>query len=137
MAGPERFEQQLTLTHESIAEFARLAGDGNPIHSDPELAARSRFGGIVASGTQVTSLMMGLSATHFAHEGGMLGLEFRFRFSRPVRPDVPLCMWWQVVGRSTKASLGGDLVLLVGKTEDDAGVTLVKGSGKVLVTPAG
>jgi acyl dehydratase len=33
-----------------IELFARISGDRNPIHFDADLAARSRFGGIIVQG---------------------------------------------------------------------------------------
>ena len=39
-----------TIGTEQIARYARASGDHNPIHLDPEFAATSQFGGIVAHG---------------------------------------------------------------------------------------
>jgi acyl dehydratase len=40
--------------------FARLSGDDNPIHTDPEFSARSRFGRPVAHGLLLCSVLRGL-----------------------------------------------------------------------------
>ena len=131
----ERFGRRITLSRASIRAFARMAGDGNPIHHDEELAAKTRLGGIVASGPQMSSLLMGLTATRFSCGAGMLGLDFRFRFRRPARPDQELHLWWEIVAIHPKESLRGELVLLAGQAVDEQGTPLVKAVGKVLVVP--
>lgn len=40
--------------------FARLSGDDNPIHVDPEFSARTRFGKTVAHGALLCSVLRGL-----------------------------------------------------------------------------
>lgn len=40
--------------------FARLSGDDNPIHVDPEFSAHSRFGRPVAHGLLLCSVLRGL-----------------------------------------------------------------------------
>lgn len=39
-----------TVTQDTIDAYAELSGDYNPLHVDPEAAAASEFGGIVAHG---------------------------------------------------------------------------------------
>jgi acyl dehydratase len=39
-----------TFTQAEFDAFARLSGDDNPIHVDPEFSARTRFGRTVAHG---------------------------------------------------------------------------------------
>ena len=40
--------------------FARLSGDDNPIHTDPEFSARTHFGRTVAHGLLLCSVLRGL-----------------------------------------------------------------------------
>jgi acyl dehydratase len=40
--------------------FARLSGDDNPIHVDPEFSARTRFGRTAAHGLLLCSVLRGL-----------------------------------------------------------------------------
>jgi len=135
----ERIESKVRLSASEVARFARLAGDANPIHHDPEHARRTRFGGIVVSGPQLSSLLMGMTATHFSRPGrdrrerAMLGLEFRFRFRRPVLADEEVALSWEVVAVRTKPSLGGELAFLAGRVRNGAGEDAVKAVGKVLV----
>jgi oxepin-CoA hydrolase/3-oxo-5,6-dehydrosuberyl-CoA semialdehyde dehydrogenase len=75
-----------TVTDEDVEEFAELSGDHFYAHTDPDAAARSLFGKIVAHGYFVLSATAGL----FVHpdEGPVMlnyGLE-NLRFVAPVAP---------------------------------------------------
>ena len=41
-------------------DFARLSGDNNPIHTDPDFSANTRFGRTVAHGLLLCSVLRGL-----------------------------------------------------------------------------
>jgi acyl dehydratase len=49
-----------TFTQSDFDAFARLSGDDNPIHVDPEFAARTRFGKTVAHGALLCSILRAL-----------------------------------------------------------------------------
>ena len=51
-----------TFTQEDFDRFARLSGDANPIHVDPQFAADSRFGRPVAHGMLLLTVLRGLVA---------------------------------------------------------------------------
>ena len=61
----ERFFEVVTLTPRSVAEFASVAGDTNPVHRDPEFAAATRYARPIASGTHTTALLLGLTASYY------------------------------------------------------------------------
>jgi 3-hydroxybutyryl-CoA dehydratase len=132
----ETFEREVHFDRQSIADFARLAGDANPVHHDEEYAASTRFGGLIASGAHTTSLLMSLTATHFSQGGAMLGLDFKFRFTRPVREGDVITLWWQVVALRPAAAFGGEIVLLAGRARRSDGTVAVKAAGKVLLCAA-
>jgi 3-hydroxybutyryl-CoA dehydratase len=57
----ERFETEgRTIGEADIMGFAQLTGDTHPQHTDPEWAARSRFGERIAHGLLVLSYAAGL-----------------------------------------------------------------------------
>lgn len=124
---------------DEVSQFARLAGDENPIHHDLQAANDASFERQVVSGPQLSSLLMGMTATHFSKPGAkrngrsMLGLDFRFRFHKAVLADEELKFHWQVVSVRPKPSMGGDLVFLAGRINNSAGQAAVKAVGKVLV----
>ena len=130
----ERITGQVCLSRKEIATFARLCGDLNPLHHDEDYARQTRFGGIIACGPQITSLMMGLTATYFSQGKAMLGLEFTFRFRKAVKAGETIALAWEVVAAEPKASLQGVLVTLEGKASNPQGQIVLTGVGKVLVT---
>jgi len=130
----QRFFSTITLTPESVSDFARAAGDLNPLHHDARHAARTRYGRPIASGTQTTAHLMALTATHFSRYGSMVGLEFWFRFRKPVFADETINLEWLIVAVRENARLGGDVVELRGRIRNAAGETAVGAKGRVLVT---
>lgn len=132
----ERFSAAVTLTPESVASFARDVGDDNPVHRDPEHAATTRFGRLIASGPHTTALLLALTAKHFSKRGAMLGLEFWQRFKRPVFADETIKLEWLVIRVTPSASLKGDIVELRGRIKGADGRTAVGAKGRVVVTDA-
>lgn len=130
----ERFSSTMTLTPTAASAFAHIAGDRNPLHHDAGYAAQTRFGRPIASGTQTTAHLMALTATHFSQRAAMVGLEFWFRFRRPVFADETISLEWLVVAVNQHARLGGDVVELRGRVRNSAGETAVGAKGRVLLT---
>src|SRR5262245_44105010 len=130
----DRFSREVTLTPESVAEYARAAGDNNPVHFDAAFAASTRYRRIIASGTQTTALLLGLTAAHFSKNTSMVGLEYWVRFRRPVFADEVIRLEWLVVKVTLNARLGGSIVDLRGRIRGEDGHTAVGAKGRVLVT---
>jgi acyl dehydratase len=131
----ERFAATVALTPASASAFAHAAGDENPLHHDAAYAARTRYRRPLASGTQTTAQLMALTATHFSHRGDMVGLEFWFRFRRPVFADETISLEWLVVSVKENARLNGDIIDLRGRVRNATGETAVGAKGRVLVCP--
>ena len=131
----ERFERSLSLSAEDIRAFATLVGDTNPLHHDEELAQRSRFGALIASGTQTSALMGAATAALVTERAPSLGLEVSFRFQRAVKVGEPLRIIWEVAGVEFKPKLGGYVVALDGRMTDTEGRICVAGQVKTLVLP--
>lgn len=75
------------LTESEIMEYARVY-DPQPFHIDPDAAAKSIYGGIIASGLQTCALSFALvlKADVFNESSmGSPGMD-RIRWLRPVRP---------------------------------------------------
>ena len=62
-----------------------MTGDRNPLHFDPELAARSRFGGIVVLGGVTSGLLNALVAQDLPGPGSVF-LHTDWNYLAPVRP---------------------------------------------------
>jgi len=130
----ERFSHKITLTPPAVRQYALAAGDTNPVHHDPEFAAASRYGRLIASGTHTTALLLGLTASYFSTRGSMVGLEFWVRFRRPVFADETIQLDWLVVKVTPHDKLGGDVVDLRGRIRGQDGKTALGAKGRVLVT---
>jgi acyl dehydratase len=117
-----------------VAAFANAAGDDNPIHHDPGLAATTRFGRLTASGPHTTALLLALTAAHFSRKGAMLGLEFWVRFRRPIFADETIVLEWMVIKVTPNEKLRGEIVELRGRIKGQDGKTSVGAKGRVLVT---
>jgi 3-hydroxybutyryl-CoA dehydratase len=130
----ERFSSTIVLTPATVSAFARAAGDDNPLHHDPDHAAGTRYGRLVASGPQTTAHLMALTASHFSQRGAMVGLEFWFRFRRPVFANETIRLEWLVVSVRPNSRLGGDVIELRGRIRNEAGETAVGAKGRVLVS---
>ncbi len=126
----ERFSETMQLTPEGVSAFARAAGDTNPLHHDPAVAARTRYGRLIASGTQTIAHLMALGARHFSARGDMVGLDFSFRFKKPIYADETI----EIVIRVEKAPhLKGDVIEMRGRIRNQAGETALGAKGRVLV----
>ena len=130
----ERFSSQVTLTPAMVGAYARAAGDDNPVHHDPEFAASTRYGRLIASGTHTTALLLGLTASHFSKKGAMVGLEFWVRFRRPVYADETIRLEWLVVKVTPNDKLKGEIVELRGRIKAQDGQTALGAKGRVSVT---
>ncbi len=75
-----------TVTEEEIIVFARQF-DPQPFHVDQEAAAKSMFGGIIASGWHTCSMIMRLMVDGFLKESTSLGSPGvdEVRWIKPVR----------------------------------------------------
>jgi acyl dehydratase len=130
----DRFSRVVTLTPDKVAECAREAGDSNPVHFDAEFASHTRYGRVIASGTQTTALLLGLTADHFSKETSMVGLEYWVRFRRPVFADETVRLEWLIIKITPNLRLGGHIIDLRGRICGQDGQSAVVAKGRVLVT---
>jgi acyl dehydratase len=128
-------ETSIAFTTDSVRAFAKLTNDTNPLHHDSELAARTRFGGLIASGTQTTGLLLGSLAKHIPFGNASLGLGCSFRLRTAVPADASLIARWSVRSILPKQSLSGALVELDGGLVDEKGTVFVDASATIAVMP--
>jgi len=65
--------------------FTEISGDRNPIHYDAELAAATRFGGIVVQGGVISAILNAVVAEELPGPGTVF-LQVSWSFTAPVRP---------------------------------------------------
>ena len=134
----ETFTQRARFGDAGIRAFATSVDDHNPLHHDVAVARAAGYRGLIASGTQLGSVFMAMTATHFAKPAGDgrprlgLGLGFEIRFRGPVYADEDIDLRWTVTGVEWKASLAGWLTRLEGDARA-AERLLLEGTGTLLV----
>ncbi|HKS89924.1 MAG TPA: MaoC family dehydratase [Stellaceae bacterium] len=83
----------IEVSEAEIIEFASRY-DPQAMHTDPEAAARGRFGGLIASGWHTGAMMMRLFADNFLSPASSIaspGLD-ELRWLKPVRPGDMLSL---------------------------------------------
>jgi acyl dehydratase len=108
----DTFQKTVTLDAAAIKQFAIAAGDHNPLHHNETLAAQSRFGGLIASGTHSSALILGVIASYLSERWPSLGLGFSVRLKKAVRAGETLTVSGRVVSITPKPSLKGDLAVI-------------------------
>jgi acyl dehydratase len=73
------------VTERDIELFTELTGDRNPLHYDEEVAARSRFGGLIVQGGVTSGLLNAVVAEDLPGPGSVF-LHVDWSFKAPVRP---------------------------------------------------
>lgn len=94
-----------TVSETEIVEFAEQF-DPLPIHTDPDAAAESRYGGLIASGYHTLSLTVRLLVDEIRSERaviGGLGID-DVRWHTPVRPGDTITASNEVVGTRVSES---------------------------------
>jgi len=83
----------LTVTEDEIIRFAEQF-DPQAFHLDPDVARKSVFGGIIASGWHTAALAMRLLVDHFISHAAALGSpgSDELRWLKPVRPGDTLSL---------------------------------------------
>lgn len=120
-----------TITGGEVALFAALSGDLNPLHVDEAFAAKTRFGGRIASGQHTIAVMIGTLGTHF--QGRAVGLNMSFRLIKGVRVGETLAIRWSVEDRTEKSSLDGVVVTLTGQASNRHGEAVASGEVQLLL----
>lgn len=89
----------ITLTEDEVIAFARQF-DPQPFHLDHDAAARSVFGGLVASGWHTAAITMRLLVDHALfgeNDAPGLGVD-KLRWLKPVKPGDTLKVEIEVIG---------------------------------------
>ncbi|MGA3209574.1 MAG: MaoC family dehydratase [Syntrophales bacterium] len=85
------------ISDDDIKAFARISGDHNPEHMNEEYAKGTIFGGRIAHGMLVTSLISAVLGTSLPGPGAIY-LSQQLRFLAPVRPGDEVTARAKVTG---------------------------------------
>lgn len=78
-------ERARTVTADDVRRYAEVTGDFNPVHVDAEVAARSRFGGLIAHGMLSAGYVSAVLGMELPGPGAIY-LAQSLKFTRPVKP---------------------------------------------------
>lgn len=81
----DRASRSRLVEADDIVRFTAMTGDRNPLHYDAEVAAASRFGGIIVQGGVTTGLLNALVAEDLPGPGSVF-LNVNWDFRAPTRP---------------------------------------------------
>jgi acyl dehydratase len=121
------------VTADEITEFAERY-DPQPFHTDPEAAAETPFGGLVASGWHTAAMTMRLLVEGALSEmatRGAAGVD-ALRWREPVRPGQTLTVATEIEGKSDWDDETG--LVDVGITTQADGTPALTMTGLVLVS---
>jgi acyl dehydratase len=79
-------ERDMVVDRQAIRAYAEITGDFNPIHIDPEFAARTPMGGIIAHGMLSLNLVWQAVRETLGPEAAV-GAALEIRFMKPVREN--------------------------------------------------
>jgi acyl dehydratase len=86
MTPAQLTERRMRVDRSAIRRYAEITQDFNPIHLDPEFAAKTPMGGIIAHGMLSLSLLWQSLHATFGDER-LAGAALDIRFVKPVRED--------------------------------------------------
>jgi len=126
--GFELPELRRTITQAMIDRYARASRDYNPIHIDPEFAAKTAAGGTIAHGMLDLAFCSQMVTQVFGQrwlEGG----RFNIRFKMPARPGDVLTVKGKVekVARDESGQIINCTILCV----NQKGETIISGEAVV------
>ena len=86
--GDQYITPERIITEEDVQPFANLTEDNNPIHVDPEFAARSVFGKCIAHGPMMVGITFGLLSKLDLLDGTVIALKgIEWSFDGPIKTD--------------------------------------------------
>jgi acyl dehydratase len=129
-----------TLGEDEIIAFA-MQFDPQPFHVDREAAAKSHFGGLIASGWHTCSIMMRLMVDGFLSEAASMGSPGvdEIRWLKPVRAGDTITVTTTVMDvkpSSSKPDRGVVHTKWEAKNQHGETVATVKGMGMFMRRPA-
>jgi acyl dehydratase len=119
-----------TVTAEDIERFTAMTGDRNPLHYDADLAAATRFGGIVVQGGVTTGLLNAVVAEDLPGPGSVF-LHTDWSYRAPVRPGDTITATVEVLERRTDKPITRLRTVI----ENQDGVVVVDGTALVWSEP--
>jgi 3-hydroxybutyryl-CoA dehydratase len=120
------------VTQESIDAYAEISGDFNPIHVDPEAAAASEFGGIIAHGPVALHAFFRAATEWLGTDALPAGSEVKVTYRAPTRPgdEVTVRLGELQTGADGRAELKAECVTQEGTTVVSVTAVLPAGTSR-------
>ena len=83
MTVGQRARRSLTLSQRDVDDYARITGDRNPLHFDPDFAAKTKFGRLVVHGGLTAGILNALVAEDLPGPGTVF-MSQELRYLAPV-----------------------------------------------------
>jgi len=87
METGDNYQLEFRFTQNQVEDFARLTGDSNPLHLDPDYASRTLFKKPIIHGVLGASIFSKIMGTLFPGEGTIY-LSQQLEFKRPMYVDT-------------------------------------------------
>jgi len=87
MEPGDNYQLEFRFTQNQVEDFARLTGDSNPLHLDPDYASRTLFKKPIIHGLLGVSIFSKIMGTLFPGEGTIY-LSQQLEFKRPMYVDT-------------------------------------------------
>ncbi len=123
----QRAEYSKTITDADVMMFAEVTGDFNPVHTDEEAAAKTRFGGRIAHGMLSAGLISAAIAGKLPGPGSIY-LGQTLKFTAPVRLDDTITTTLVVIELLSK-----NRVRLSTTCRNQKNETVIEGEATVMV----
>jgi len=96
-SGMELPESKIPVIQERINMYAAASRDFNPIHIDPDFAAKTEFGGTVAHGMLILAHLSAYMTSNFGRSW-MTGGTLNIRFKAAARPGDTITINGKITG---------------------------------------
>ena len=127
--------QKRTITEEDILAFARLTGDDNRIHTDPEFSKTTPFGRQIAHGLLGLSIASGLAWQTGILDGTVLAFREvkEWKFVKPVFIGDSIYVEMEVTEAKALPRIGGGAVTISLEVKNQSDEVCHRGQWTVLM----
>lgn len=122
----DTFVHELSFNQADVNTFAKITGDNNPIHLDPEFAAKTPFGRPIVHGFYSASVFSMVFGTKFPGEGTIYMYQ-DMKFLAPVFVDELYKAKFEVIEVNTEKHTG----VIKCTLEDKNGKIVIDGTAKL------
>ena len=122
----DKYRHEVTYTQEGVIAFAEITGDKNPIHLDPEFAAKTPFGRPIVHGFLSAAVFSKVSECSSRDRARSISRR-RCRSVHPSSPGRNIQPNFEVIDVNTEKHIGTIKCLLL----DAAGKECITGTAKL------